>query len=273
MPFIQTDVAINPGNSGGPLFNMKGEVVGINSQIYSRTGGFMGLSFSIPIEVAMDVANQLKTKGKVSRGWLGVLIQDVTAELAESFDMDKPRGALVSRVLPDSPAEKAGIQVGDIIVGFNERPIPRSKDLPPLVGKAKVGKRVPLKVIRNGKTKSLYVVLGELPDEDQLKLANKSSEKAKVDRVGVVVADLTPEQRKALDIPKHGVLVTRIKHGPASRAGIVKGDVILMMNNIDVKNARHFEKLIKEFDAGQSIPVLVQRRDGPIFLAMKIDDK
>jgi serine protease Do len=273
VPFIQTDVAINPGNSGGPLFNMKGEVVGINSQIYSRTGGFMGLSFSIPIEVAMDVANQLKTKGKVSRGWLGVLIQDVTAELAESFDMNKPRGALVSRVLPDSPAEKAGIQVGDIIVGFNEHAIPRSKDLPPLVGKAKVGKRVPLKVIRNGKTKFLYVVLGELPEESQLKLAGKAPKAAEVDRVGLVVTDLTAEQRKALDIPKNGVVVSRIKRGAASHAGIVKGDVILMMNNIDVKNAQHFEKMIKGYDAGQSVPVLVQRRDGPIFLAMKIDDK
>jgi len=273
VPFIQTDVAINPGNSGGPLFNLDGEVVGVNSQIYSRTGGFMGLSFAIPIEVAMDVADQLKRKGKVSRGWLGVLIQDVTSELAESFEMDRPGGALVSRVLEDSPAEKAGIEIGDIIIGFNGEKIPRSKDLPPIVGKAKVGERVPLFVIRKGDKKKLHVVLGELPEEDELKVSSSKPKQSESNRVGLVVLDLTAEQRKKLEISKYGVLVTKVQRGAASRAGIRKGDVVLMMNNIDIKNVEHFEDLVNDFDDGQSVPVLVQRRNGPIFLAMKIDDK
>jgi len=166
VPFIQTDVAINPGNSGGPLFNLDGEVVGVNSQIYSRTGGFMGLSFAIPIEVAMNVADQLRDTGRVSRGWLGVLIQDVTRELADSFGMDHPRGALVSRVLPDSPAQAAQLQPGDIILKYNGTKLDNSTELPPLVGQSPVGEMARLTLLRQGKKLKVEVTIGELPEEE-----------------------------------------------------------------------------------------------------------
>src|SRR3569623_652058 len=168
VPFIQTDVAINPGNSGGPLFNMDGEVVGVNSQIYSRTGGFMGLSFAIPIDLAMDVVEQIKTKGKVSRGWLGILMQDVTRELAESFGMDRPGGALVAQVLPDSPALKAGIKVGDVVLEFNGVTIIDSASLPPIVGRTHIGDEIPVKLVRGGKQMTVKVKIGELPPEDDV---------------------------------------------------------------------------------------------------------
>lgn len=270
VPFIQTDVAINPGNSGGPLFNLDGEVVGVNSQIYSRTGGFMGLSFAIPIEVAMNVADQLKTQGHVTRGWLGVLIQDVTRELAESFGMNKPMGALVSRVLDDSPAGKAGFKVGDIITRFNGEMIDRSKDLPPLVGRTPIDKRVPVEVLRKGHNKTLYVVIGELPDEEKLKLAGEPKV-SKANRIGVVAADLTDEQRKLYDVTEKGVLVTDVVQGPAYKAGVRKGDVILRMNDTEIKNSSHFAEVVKGLPDDKSIPVLIQRKNGPVFIAMKLE--
>ncbi len=165
VPYIQTDVPINPGNSGGPLFNMKGEVVGINSQIYSRSGGYQGVSFAIPIDVAMEVVDQLKSGGKVSRGWLGVVIQEVTADLAESFGLDRPRGALVSQVQEDSPASKAGLQASDVILTFNGKAVENSGDLPRMVGMAKPGTKIPMEIWRKGKIQQLSVVLGELPVE------------------------------------------------------------------------------------------------------------
>ncbi len=272
VPFIQTDVAINPGNSGGPLFNLDGEVVGVNSQIYSRTGGFMGLSFAIPIEVAMNVADQLRTKGKVTRGWLGVLIQDVTRELAESFKMDKPKGALVSRVLPESPAAAAGFEVGDIIVSFNGENIIRSKDLPPIVGRTPVNKKVPVQVIRKGENKRLYVKIGELPSDDELQARNDSSEPktSRENRLSVTVAELTDKQRKAYEVSENGVLVTQIKRGPALKAGIRKGDVILRLNDIEVKDVKHFSDIVSDLPEDRSVPVLIQRRSGPVFVALKI---
>ncbi|GMR07126.1 MAG: serine protease MucD [Gammaproteobacteria bacterium] len=271
VPFIQTDVAINPGNSGGPLFNLDGEVIGVNSQIYSRTGGFMGLSFAIPIEVAMDVVNQLKTKGHVSRGWLGVLIQDVTRELAESFGMDKPHGALVSRVLPDSPAADAGFKIGDVIVNYNGSMIDRSGDLPPVVGRTAIGKKVPVKVIRNGKRVTLKVKIGELPGEDELKVAS-SSGSATDNQLNIQVTNLTAEMRSKLGVQNHGVLVKTVKSGAAFDAGIRKGDVILRLNNTKVKNTGHFTEIVKGLPKNKSVPVLVQRRGGPIFLALKVKD-
>jgi serine protease Do len=168
VPFIQTDVAINPGNSGGPLFNLKGEVVGINSQIYSRSGGFMGLSFAIPIDVAMNVSQQIKNNGHVVRGWLGVRIQDVTRELAKSFAMKKPHGALVAQVIDDSPAQKAGVEVGDVIIGFNGQMVNRSSSLPPMVGSANIANKAQLKVIRNKVHKVLNVTLENLPEDETL---------------------------------------------------------------------------------------------------------
>ena len=277
VPFIQTDVAINPGNSGGPLFNMDGEVVGINSQIYSRTGGFMGLSFAIPINTTMNVVKQIKSKGYVSRGWLGILIQDVTQELAESFNMNKP-SARVARVLPDSPAQKAGIKVGDIITEYKGREVISSSNLPPMVGNTAVGSTADVKVIRDGKDMILHIRIAELPKEDDIKLASKEkgdqeSQSVSEQRLSITVSPLTDAQRKQLDIKDEGgVIVTAVDDGPASRAGIHRGDIILKLNNIDVKDVKHFNKLVADLPQDRSVAVLVQRRSGPLFLALKLDD-
>jgi serine protease Do len=275
VPFIQTDVAINPGNSGGPLFNMDGEVVGINSQIYSRTGGFMGLSFTIPIDLAMDVTEQLKKSGHVSRGWLGVLIQDVTRELAESFGMDKPGGALVSQILPKSPAEKAGFKVGDVITEFNGREVTGSAVLPPMVGTTPIDRKVPVKVIRDGKTKTLQVMIGELPPEEQIEVAAAPSKNGGTpnNRLKIEVAELTPAQRKEVGIEKNGVLVKSVKEGPAHSAGIREGDVLMMINNTEVKSLVQFKELVDGLPTGKSVPVLVQRQGGPAFVALKLNGK
>ena len=273
VPFIQTDVAINPGNSGGPLFNMQGQVIGVNSQIYSRTGGFMGLSFAIPIDVAMKVADQLKSGGRVARGWLGVQIQDVTRELAESFGMKKPQGALVSKVLPKSPAEAAGIQVGDIITEFNNQEINTSSTLPPMVGMAKIGDSFKIKLIRQGHIKELSVKVGALPDEDEPVVANAEPGAVAVNqRTGISVANLTPELRKQLDVAANGVLVQEAKPGPAYDAGIRRGDVILRVQDQLIRDVKHFDELVKSLPKGKSVAVLVQRRGGSLFLAMKLKD-
>lgn len=273
VPFIQTDVAINPGNSGGPLFNLDGRVIGINSQIYSRTGGFMGLSFAIPINMVMNIVDQLKTKGRVARGWLGVLIQDVTRELAESFGMKKPRGALVAKVLPDSPAEKAGFEVGDVVIKFDNKKIVRSSNLPPVVGITPVGKNVTVEILRKGKKKKLTVNLGELPDKDE-QLASIAEPKLTEDnKLNISVVDLTGEQRKNLEIKENGVLVSKVSSGPARKAGVRRGDVILMINNTDIKDTDHFKDVIEKLPTGKSVPLLVQRRGGPVFLALKLSDK
>ncbi len=269
VPFIQTDVAINPGNSGGPLFNLDGEVVGINSQIYSRTGGFMGLSFAIPMDVAMGVVEQLKEKGYVTRGWLGVLIQDVTRELAESFGMERPSGALVAKVLDDSPAAKAGVQVGDVVVEFDGKPIDYSSDLPPLVGRSAIGEDITMKIIRDGKQRNLTVQVGELPAEEDLAAATEPR-KAVDSRLGIGVVDLTDAQRQQLELGEHGVLVRELDQGPAADAGVRPGDVIVRINNVNVDNAAHFKRLVGELPAGKTVPLLVQRRSGPIFLALKV---
>jgi len=268
VPFIQTDVAINPGNSGGPLFNQEGEVVGVNSQIYSRTGGYMGLSFAIPIEVAMDVVDQLKTTGKVSRGWLGVLIQDVTLDLAESFGMKQPRGALVAKVLPDSPAEDAGIRVGDVIVAFDSNAVTSSSSLPPIVGSTKVGVNIPVDVIRNGKQQVIKVKLGELP-EDETQARKAEPEAEKVNRIGLGVVDLDKDQLAELEVDG-GVLVNRVVNGAASKAGIREGDVILSIDNKPVKSAKQFQDLVRGLPEDKSVAVLLQRSGSPTFLAIKV---
>lgn len=270
VPFIQTDVAINPGNSGGPLFNLDGEVVGINSQIYSRTGGFMGVSFAIPIDVAMETVAQIKEHGYVSRGWLGVLIQDVTRELAESFGMEKPAGALVAKVLDDSPAGKAGIKVGDVILEFNGEAVQYSADLPPMVGRSRVDSDAKVKVLRDGKTLSLKVRIAELPAEEALTEAKAEPQKMNADRVGLAVTDLTAQQRKELDIPKGGVVVEQVKEGAGAEAGIQRGDIIVKLNNLDVSDVRGFRKLVDDLPAGRSVPVLVIRRSGPLFMALRV---
>ena len=269
VPFIQTDVAINPGNSGGPLFNQEGEVVGVNSQIYSRTGGYMGLSFSIPIEVAMDVADQLKTSGKVSRGWLGVLIQDVTLDLAESFGMKHPRGALVAKVLPDSPALASGVKVGDIIVEFNKQEVMNSSNLPPIVGSSKVGVKLPVTVIRNGREKTLNVKLGELPDDQTVAQANVIPEKKTANRLGFTAVDLSDKQKEELEV-EDGVLVSHMVTGAASQAGVRKDDIILAVDNKPVTNLKQFNKIVKDLPGGKSVALLVQRSGSPTFLAIKV---
>jgi serine protease Do len=272
VPFIQTDVAINPGNSGGPLLNLDGEVVGINAQIYSRTGGFMGLSFTIPINLAMDVKDQLLTKGHVTRGWLGVLIQDVTRELAESFGMERPEGALVSQVMADSPAAKAGFEVGDVIIEFNGKPVVNSAALPPMVGVSEVGGSSSVVVLRDGKRKELKAVIEELPGEEELQASKGDEPKhTELNRLAISVVDLTAEQRKELEIAENGVLVTEVQSGPAQRAGVRTGDVIMKLAGEEVRDAKSFGKAVKSLPEGKNIALLVQRRSGPVFLAMKIE--
>ena len=272
VPFIQTDVAINPGNSGGPLFNLDGEVIGINSQIYSRTGGFMGVSFAIPMDVAMDVVAQIKEQGYVSRGWLGVVIQDVTRELAESFGLDKPKGALVSRVLPDSPASKAGFEPGDVILSFNGRDIPASSDLPPIVGRTPIGKKVKVEVMRQDKLQTLKVEVEELPETEQDIQKQSKSNRLYDERLGVEVNDLTDKQREQFSINKGGVAVVKVDMGPAANAGLRRGDVILSIDNVKVKDAKQFLDTAKDLPTDKAVPVLVQRGEGAIFLAIKIKE-
>lgn len=274
VPFIQTDVAINPGNSGGPLFNLAGEVIGVNSQIYSRTGGFMGLSFAVPIDMVMNVYSQLRETGYVTRGWLGVLVQDVTGELAESFGMDKPHGALVAKVLDGSPAADAGIEVGDIIVKYDGAGIAFSSDLPPLVGNSKINAGVPLEIIRAGKHKKLKALIAELPEQDRMASARKPGSPAAAanNEMKIVVRELTREQRKRLELPEGGIVVEEVLEGPGSEAGIRRGDVLLMMNNIDVKSVSQFEQVLSELPRGRPVPLLIQRRGAPTFLAFKLGD-
>lgn len=270
VPFIQTDVAINPGNSGGPLFNMDGKVIGINSQIYSRTGGFMGLSFAIPMDVVMNVVEQIKTKGKATHGWLGVQIQDVTRELAESFGMKKPQGALVSKVIPGSPAEQANLQIGDIITEFNGQAIETSADLPPLVGMAPIDESATLKIIRQGENKTINFKIGLLPDQDE-KLAEAKIDTKPTNKLGITVSALTAEQREALQVAKGGVLVQDVGKGVAKDAGIQRGDVILRIQNKVIRDVADFNDITKKLPTGKSIAVLIQRRGSPAFLAFKLD--
>lgn len=272
VPFIQTDVAINPGNSGGPLFNMDGKVVGINSQIYSRSGGFMGLSFSIPVDVVMNVVDQIKTKGKASHGWLGVQIQDVTRQLAESFGMKKPQGALVAKIIPGSPAEKSDLQIGDVITEFNGQAIDKSSDLPPLVGLTPIDESAKLTVIRQGEVKTVTFKVGLLPEEVNPLADNKTAPQQKAtDRLGLIVSNLTAEQREVLQGLKTGVLVQEVGKGAAKEAGIQRGDVVLRIQNNVIRDVADFDKIVKELPVGKSIALLIQRQGSPIFLALKLD--
>jgi serine protease Do len=264
VPFIQTDVAINPGNSGGPLFNMAGEVIGINSQIYSRTGGYMGLSFAVPIEVAMKVKSDLQKYGKVSRGRLGVTIQGVSQELADSFGLKKAQGALVSAVEARSPADKAGIKTGDIILAVDGRDIENSIDLPRVIGETRPGTTVNLKVWRQGDTKELRASLGEAPAE---KVARADSEsKAKPSKLGLAVRPLTEEERKQIEA--EGGLLVEQSEGPAARAGVQAGDVILAFNNQPVKSVDQLRRLVDR--SRGSIALLIQREGNKIYVPIRL---
>ncbi len=274
VPFIQTDVAINPGNSGGPLFNMRGEVVGINSQIYSRTGGFMGLSFAIPIDVAMEIQGQLRANGKVSRGRIGVVIQEVTKDLAESFGIGKPQGALVASVEKGGPAEKAGIEEGDIILKFDGKAVSQSGDLPRIVGGTRPGSKVSMQVWRKGAAKEISVTVGEMPDEKgsaRSAKRGKPGEPAPANKLGLVLSELTAEQRKELKL-SGGLLVEEVRNG-GSRGDLRPGDIILAMiqrgTQTELKTVEQFNGLVAKAEKGTNITLLVRRGESQTFITIK----
>jgi len=269
VPFIQTDVAVNPGNSGGPLFNTDGEVVGVNSQIYSRSGGYQGLSFSIPINVAMSIADQLKDKGFATRGWLGVAIQGVDQALAKSFGLDKPEGALVAQVSAGSPADKAGLSSGDIILEFNGKDVVYSSALPPLVGSVTPGATVDLLILRDGEEETLPVTIEPL-DEGERVASLPVEEPTDQSRLGVEVAALPEDQMKQMGLT-YGVVVAEIDpQGAAAIAGIRQGDVVLSINREKVTDVKKLERLVENAPADIAIPILIQRNASPIFLALTL---
>lgn len=269
VPFIQTDVAINPGNSGGPLYNLRGEVVGINSQIYSRTGGSMGLSFAIPIDVAIDISNQLKASGKITRGWLGIAIQEITKELAESFGMKNTNGALIAGVEKNSPADKGGLEPGDVITKFDGKAIIASSDLPRAVGATKPGKIAAVEILRKGAVKTLNIGIGEMPsDSSDTTPAGKPAPKAEPNKIGLTLKELTAQQKKKLN-GKNGLLVAE-STGAAAQAGIRRGDVILGLNNSETQSVEQFNKQINAIAAGKTVAVLVQRGDNTLYVPIKV---
>ena len=267
VPFIQTDVAINPGNSGGPLFNLDGEVVGINSQIYSNSGGFMGVSFAIPIDIAMDVVDQLKEKGRVSRGWLGVEILELTKDLAEGFGLDRPQGALITRVLEDSPAEKGGLEDEDIILEFNGDEISRASELPQFVGRAPVGEASKVLVMRDGKKVKLAVTIGELPENPQLQKRGRGSN-AQENSFGLTIGAISPQSTRELNIDA-GVEVFAVA-GIAESAGFAVGDVILRMRGQKINSVENFKEVAASIKPGQIVPIKVQRQQRSLYLALKV---
>lgn len=261
LPFIQTDVAINPGNSGGPLINMRGEVVGINSQIYSRSGGFMGISFSIPIDEAVRVSEQLRATGKVQRGRLGVQIDQVNKEVAESLGLSKPQGALVRGVEQGSPAEKAGIEPGDIILKFEGKTIDKSSDLPRLVGNTKPGTRSAMQVWRRGALRDVTITVGEFEaDKSEKKTSAEKPQSSNAGKyLGLSVSELTDAQKKELKL-RGGVRVDAAAE-PAARAGIQEGDVILALANVETPNVKAFEALLERLDKSKPVSLLIRRGD------------
>lgn len=272
LPLIQTDVAVNPGNSGGPLINLRGEVVGINSQIYSRSGGYMGISFAVPIDEAMRVAEQLRTTGKVTRGRIGVQIGEVTKDVAESLGLARAQGALVQRVEPGAPAEKAGLEAGDIILKFDGTPIEKSSDLPRLVGATKPGTRSTITVWRKGASKDIPLTIAELEPE---KLAGNTKPRGEPEQtpnaLGLVVSNLSAAQRQELRID--GGVIVDAATGPAARAGLRPGDVILRLNNTDVTDARQFSALVSKLDPKKMAVALVRRGDASQFVPLRPNAK
>ncbi|HEX7053482.1 MAG TPA: DegQ family serine endoprotease [Burkholderiales bacterium] len=256
VPFIQTDVAVNPGNSGGPLFDLDGNVIGINSQIYSRSGGYMGLSFAIPIDVAMNVAEQLKTQGHVTRGRIGVVVQSVNQSLAKSFGLPRPEGALVSSVDEKGPAKRAGIKAGDVIIGWNGQPIEQSSDLPVLVASTKPGTKAKVKVWRDGAERTLEVIVGTMPDEQRVASADEVDPNANSGKLGLLVQE-----------GEQGLVVAQ-SSGPAAKAGVRPGDVILGVNNHPVKSVEELRRAVEK--AGSHLALLVQRGEATVYLPVEI---
>lgn len=273
VPFIQTDVAINPGNSGGPLFNLDGEVVGINSQIFTRSGGFMGLSFSIPVDVAMDVVDQLKADGTVRRGWLGVVIQEVNKDLAESFGLPKPAGALVAQVVPGGPGDEGGLKVGDVILAFNGQDIVMSPDLPHAVGRVRPGKEATVTVMRDGKRMQLDLEIGTLPEDDQLTMSGSqpSAPSDAENRLGVVVSGLTEEQKSNLDVAD-GVVVRQVRQGPGAMVGLRPGDVITNLDNQVVDSVERFREIVKDLPTDRSISMRVVRQGRASYITFRLGE-
>ncbi|MCW8885382.1 MAG: DegQ family serine endoprotease [Motiliproteus sp.] len=268
VPFIQTDVAINPGNSGGPLFNLDGEVIGINSQIYTRSGGFMGLSFAIPISMAMEVVDQLKTRGFVARGWLGVYIKDIDKGLAEAFGLDKPAGALVNQVTPDSPAEKAGLKEGDVITRFNGSEVEISSELPHLVGRVTPGTTVEVEIVRDGEKEKIDLEVGEL-ERDQAKADSPKKQLLAKNELAIEVAPLEQQRMKKWKL-SGGVVIRKVMPGPGADAGLVIGDVITSLNGTDIDSVETFAKVVKDLPKDKFLHMRIVRRGNPQYLPIKI---
>jgi len=272
LPFIQTDVAVNPGNSGGPLLNLAGEVVGINSQIYSRTGGFMGISFAIPIDEAMRVADQLRDTGRVTRGRIGVGIAEVTKDVAEALGLQRVSGALVRSVEAGSPAEKGGVEVGDIITRFDGRPIERSSDLPRLVGGTRPGTQVTMQVWRKGTNRDLALTVAELEPDRAARAENRGApaegkERSATNMLGVTVSDISDDRRQQLRI-RQGILVDAAD-GAAARAGIRQGDIILALNNQDIGSVKQFNEIVAKLDRNRTHVLLVRRGDSAQYVPIR----
>ena len=268
VPFIQTDVAINPGNSGGPLFDTKGHVIGINSQIYSKTGGSMGLSFAIPIDVAINVAEQIKTNGKVIRGWLGIVIQEITQELSESFGMTNKNGALIAGVEKNSPAAKGGLLPGDVILKFNKNIINTSSDLPKFVGITKPKTRVPVEILRKGKVITLNIKVGTIPSKEKFSDSRIKNQPSRFNRLGLALKNLSVEQKKEIG-GRNGLFVSDLK-GPALTAGILKGDIILVVNNTPVRSIQSFNNDLRKIPKGKVIAILLYRNGDTLFVPVKV---
>ncbi|MEO5332610.1 MAG: DegQ family serine endoprotease [Magnetococcus sp. YQC-5] len=273
--FLQTDAAINPGNSGGPLFNLQGDVIGINTAIVSRSGGNMGIGFAIPINMAKSIVKQLQTSGKVTRGWMGVRIQTVTKELAEALNLGALRGALVASVEPKSPAQAAGVEPGDVIVKFDGHEVGRMKELPAIVAETPINKKVPMEVVRNGASKTLEVVVSAMEDENVS--ANVQDKHKENNLLGLTVQALTPEIRERLGVSSgdaSGVVVAAVEHGgPAEQAGIQTGDVIQEINRKPIKNMNDFRSITAKLEPGQTLLLLLQRGGDPLFMALQIPTK
>jgi len=271
VPFIQTDVAINPGNSGGPLFNLDGEVIGINSQIYTRSGGFMGVSFAIPIDDAMNVFRQIRDDGSVSRGWLGVLIQEVNRDLAESFGLQRPRGALVAEVMANSPAEDAGLQSGDIVLQYEGEDVALSSDLPPMVGRTPIGETASLQVMRGGDLINVDVEIGRLPEDGQTRSAAPSGSNSDSSSapLGLNVEPLPGDIADSMNLESGGVLVTAVASGPARDAGIRPNDVITELNRRPVRSVDDFREVVDSVPDGAAVSVRVVRQGRASYFVMK----